>query len=186
MFPVYIITGKMLEFFSYERMDWLWRVLLAQTVIWLFVLFNFVSISLQFVEPFRPYFILVAIYYWSIYRPTLMPPHIVFCIGMIFDVVMGFPLGIHSIIFLLVQWAIKNQRSFFMGQPYLVVWMGFALTISVVLCAEWLFFGLINGSLAIVNALLVNFFFTALLFHLIVLIFVGVHRILPIETKSYF
>ena len=165
-------------------LDWFWRLFLAQSVIFILFVMSLISFSLPMSDENRPYFILMAIYYWAIYRPTLILPIFVFCMGLVFDLVVGFPLGLHSILFLLVQLVIRNQRLFFMGQTYLVVWMGFTLTCFLVLTSEWLFFSAKTGEWVTLKPIVSSFLLTLLSFPLVTLLFISVHRLLPVAPKS--
>ena len=55
-------------------------------------LFDVFSLNLQ----------IIIIYFWIIKRPSLMGPGHIFLAGLINDVVMGFPLGISSLSYLVV------------------------------------------------------------------------------------
>lgn len=176
----------MLELFSSEKIDWFWRVALAHSVIFFLFMLGLISFSIPMSGAVRPFFILMAIYYWAINRPTLIHPFFVFIYGIIFDSVLGFPIGIHSLLFLTVQWVIKRQRSFFLGQTYLVVWMGFAMTSLSVVLIEWLFFSVIAETWLNIKPMFFSFLITVLSFPIGTLIFIAVHRILPVKQKSYF
>lgn len=175
----------MFDFFSQEKIDWFSRVLLAQVVIFFLFMLGLVSFSIPMSGEVRPFFILMALYYWAIYRPSLLHPFFVFIYGIIFDLILGFPLGIHAVLFLLVQWVIKSQRLFFMGQTYLVVWIGFSLTVLSVLSVEWIFFSALAGAWLNLTSILTGFVMTSLLFPLITLMFIVVHKILPVTQKPY-
>jgi rod shape-determining protein MreD len=51
----------------------------------------------------------------------------VFVVGLLDDVLSGSPLGINALVLLLVHWAIVAQHKAFRGQPFVIVWFGFAL-----------------------------------------------------------
>ena len=44
---------------------------------------------------------IIVIFYWTVYRPDLVPPFVLFLIGLIDDVVMGTPLGLMASVFVL-------------------------------------------------------------------------------------
>lgn len=174
------------DVFSSEKIDWFWRVSLAQFFIFCLFMLGLVSFSIPMSEKIRPLFFLIAIYYWAIYRPGMIHPFFIFVYGIVFDLVLGFPVGIHALLFLTVQWIIKTQGVFFTGQTYLVVWLGFAVTVLSVLTAEWLFFSVFAGTLMGVTTMLISFVMTCLLYPLITAIFMMIHRILPVTQKPYF
>src|SRR5882757_800049 len=48
-----------------------------------------------------PLLALAGIYYWTIYRPNLLPPAAVFLCGLVLDLLSGAPLGVAALVFLL-------------------------------------------------------------------------------------
>jgi rod shape-determining protein MreD len=174
----------MTGFFN-NRLDWLWRVSLAQfTTIFLFLM-NLSNFSFPMSGPIRPYFILMFLFYWSVYRPTLISPIFVFFLGVIFDLVLGYPLGLHSILFLVFQWVVSDQRLYFLGQPFFLVWIGFCLSAFCIYSFEWIFFSAYQMMWIETETLLLGFIFTICIFPLISLLFTLVHRFLPAENKAF-
>ena len=53
-------------------------------------------------SPIVPSLAIIAIYYWVIYRPDLMPGWAVFLLGLIQDLLGGGPVGVHALVFLLL------------------------------------------------------------------------------------
>ena len=70
---------------------------------------------------------IIAIFYWTIYRPDLVPPVVLFLIGLIDDVVMGTPLGLMASVFLFAYGITLAQRQFFIRKPFYVTWLGFSI-----------------------------------------------------------
>ncbi len=70
---------------------------------------------------------LMGITYWTLVTPRSMSPVIVFIIGILVDVVTFMPLGMHAIVFLIVQSILKSQRRFLVGQGFWVLWVSFVL-----------------------------------------------------------
>jgi len=85
-----------------------------------------------------PMLALIGVYYWAIYRPDLLPASMAFCIGLAQDMVMGTPLGVASLVYLLVQSMTASQRKFFLGKPFLVAWSCFALMALAAVLLTWL------------------------------------------------
>ena len=75
----------------------------------------------------RPSFMLMAIYYWAIMRPSTLSPIATFIVGIAFDLMGGFPLGLNAMTLLIVQWGARRERKFVLGQGFIVLWMGLAL-----------------------------------------------------------
>ncbi len=105
-----------------ERADIGLRISVSYIMIFLLFILSIVSVSHPFAGLIKAPFFLMTIYYWGIYRPTLIPAWLVFIAGCIMDFLSGFPIGLNAFIFLVVQWSVIDQRRFLMGQSFLVVW----------------------------------------------------------------
>ena len=87
-------------------------------------------------------FMLIAVFYWAIYRPTIMPSIAVFVIGLLIDILGGGALGLNAIIFVLVHWGMSSQRAFLLAQPFPMIWLVFAVVSFAIITAQWLLLGL--------------------------------------------
>ena len=61
-----------------------------------------VPLRLPDVSPVVPALALVAVYYWAVHRPSLMPAWVVFLIGLFQDLLSGGPVGVGILSLLLV------------------------------------------------------------------------------------
>ena len=173
------------DFLSSENISWLWRVGLAHGLILFLFLLGVTSFGFSFDETVRPYFFIICIYFWSIYRPTLMSPVYVFILGLLFDILLGLPLGLHALLFVVLQWGIRDQRLFFLGQPYMIVWIGFAFTCFTMMSAEWLFFSIISEGVHDFQKVIYGTVISTLIFPLITLLFNVIYRILPSVSQTH-
>ena len=73
-----------------------------------------------------PAFAVMAVFYWTIYRPERFPYAATFGIGVLQDLLAATPLGMTALVLLIVQGVVASQRTFFRGKPFLVVWWGFS------------------------------------------------------------
>ncbi len=94
-----------------------------------------------------PALTVIAVYYWSMYRPELLPLVAVFLVGLVQDALTGTPLGVSSLVLLLVQGVVVSQRRFFHGKTFLVEWWGFMLVAPCVALANWALLSLYYGVL---------------------------------------
>lgn len=164
-----------------------WTLLGVAQIFILFLLsLDFVSYSVALSDAVRPYFIVICIYFWSIYRPTFLLPIYVFALGLVFDVILNYPMGLHAVLFLVLQWIIRDQRLFFLGQPYVIIWLSFAFTCFCVLLSEWLFFTVISDNVFDFGRVLYGTLVSVLIFPFITLLFNMIYRILPPVSQSHF
>lgn len=171
--------------FTAESLSWLSRVFIVQTFTVIFLLLSLVSYSLPYTDSIRPFFILMPIYYWSIYRPSLVSPLISFFLGLIVDLISGFPIGLHAIFFVVAHLTVKRQRLFMMGQPYAMFWMGFAIVCSSIYCIQWLFFSILNQEFISIRDILASNTMSILFFPIVAAILALIQKILPTTQKSY-
>ena len=118
----------------------------------------------NFLEIFSINLQIIIIYFWMIKRPILMGTGHIFVAGLINDVVMGFPLGISSLSYLVVCFVGNYVRNKSVNTTLASDWFTFFLAL---LFSNLLFFSLINNfsDLAIpFSKMGYNTFFTLFLF----------------------
>ena len=107
---------------------------------------------------------IIIIYFWMIKRPSLMGTGHIFVAGLINDVVMGFPLGISSLSYLLVCFVGNYVRNKSVNTTLASDWFTFFIAL---LFSNLLFFLLINNFSDLVipfSKIGYNTFFTLFLF----------------------
>ena len=107
---------------------------------------------------------IIVIFYWTVYRPDLVPPFVLFLIGLIDDVVMGTPLGLMASVFVLLYGVTLTQRQFFIEKSFYVTWLGFSIISAVCICLIWVLVALFAGRLGIVITPFIKYTITLLSF----------------------
>jgi len=182
-----IYNNPMSSFLPFEFVNWAMRLLLVQGVILLFLLLNVVSFSMPHAGDFKPFFLLMVVYYWAIYRPTVMPYAYTFVLGLLLDLLTQLPLGLSALVLVGIQTIVQRSRLFMMGQPYMMVWLGFAITSIAYACALWLLISLSEFSFAPLSAFvetLIASLLSILLFPLASLLLQVMHRLLPMSSNT--
>ncbi len=129
-----------------------------------------------------PAMTLIAVYYWTIYRPDLLPAVGVFAIGFLLDAMSGTPLGVSPLVLLGVQFAVGSQRRFFYGATFLVEWWGFMLIAPGALAAAWILSSLYFGAWIPLRPLGFELLLTVALYPLLTGLFGRLNRHLPREA----
>lgn len=124
----------------------------------------------------RPAFMLMAVYYWSMLRPA--PAWAAFALGLLLDLLGDYPFGMNALVLVLAQMVTARNRKFLLGQPFLVIWAGFAVVALGATALQWALFSLFNLSLAATGPALLSVLLSSLLFPLAALPLAGVHRAL--------
>jgi rod shape-determining protein MreD len=123
-----------------------------------------------------PAFTLMSVFYWTVYRPDLMPASAVFAIGVIQDFAAGAPLGITSLILLGTHGVVLGQRRLFVGKPFAMAWSGFLLIDAVATVVSWAFASLLAGEPLALGQPLLEFVATLAMFPVLAWFFVRTHR----------
>jgi rod shape-determining protein MreD len=111
------------------------------------VLLSVVSFGVPDLAVVTPSFGTMAVYYWAIYRPDLLPAPAALLIGLTQDVLGGGPTGLMALVLLLVHAVVVSQRRVFVGKSFLVGWWGFAIIASGAGLLTWLTAALWFGAL---------------------------------------
>ena len=87
--------------------------------------------------PVMPLLPAIAVFYWAIYRPDLMPLTATFAIGLVHDSLTGAPLGMTSLVLLVLQGLSSSQRKFFHAKGPFISWFGFSLLMASAAVCAW-------------------------------------------------
>ena len=114
---------------------------------------------------------IIIIYFWILKRPSIMGTGHIFIAGIINDVVMGFPLGISSLSYLVVCFFSNYVRNKSVNTTIASDWFTFFIAL---IFANLLFFSLLNNFSDIIisyTKIGYNTFFTLFLFPILWLLF---------------
>jgi rod shape-determining protein MreD len=114
------------------------RALVPGLITLMLVVLTVVPMGLEYFATITPAFVMMSVYYWSLYRPDLMPAVGVFVAGVLLDILSGGPIGLSSLVFLMVQGICVSQRRYIVGKPFLVEWTGFLIVATGAAFVGWL------------------------------------------------
>lgn len=112
----------------------------------------------------RPLLVLSAVYYWSIYRPELVPAPLVFATGLLLDLLSGAPLGLTALLLVALHGFCVSQRQVLISRSFGVGWAGFILVAVGAAWFEWLVASVYFLRLVDPRSLLVQFALTIALY----------------------
>ncbi|MBM3559280.1 MAG: rod shape-determining protein MreD [Alphaproteobacteria bacterium] len=147
----------------------------AATVL-LLVLVSMLPLPVAGLSNVMPAFGLMAVYYWVVLRPDLLPRTVVFGLGLVTDALSGLPFGIHALVYLLVHAAMLDQRRFIAGRPFWLFWGGFVLVATAATAGTWLLASLLRGAILAPTATLVTTLLTIAIFPLATFLLLRVQR----------
>lgn len=79
-----------------------------------------------------------CVFFWSLYRPTSMPPLAVFLLGVLADLLSNAPLGVAVLILLLLYGTAMRWRRVLARQGFITVWLVFSTLALAAALLEWL------------------------------------------------
>ena len=140
-----------------QRLDTMTRHSLPALFTLLLVVLNMVPLHIPGIARIMPVLPLIAVYHWSVYRPSLLPPSVVFAVGLLHDMLSGTPVGINALVYLTVYGIVVSQQRFLAGKPFFVVWLGFAVVSLIATVETWLFVSILSSTVVEVNAAVFQF-----------------------------
>lgn len=143
------------------------------------VLISAVPTRLPFAAMITPSLTLVAVYYWTIYRPDLLNGFFILLLGVLQDLLAGGPPGISSFVFLLVYVAVVSQRKFFHGKNFSVVWWGFMIIAIGACLLAWLANMILMSAWIDPTAPAISLLLTILFYPVLAALLSQAHRLVP-------
>ena len=128
----------------WQRLDNGARLALPFVTTLFFTLFSVVAWPLPNLGAVAPPLGLIALYYWAIHRPDLLRPGMVFVIGLLNDAINFLPPGLSALLFVAAHQLVLQQRRFFVGHSFFMMWFGFILMVLIVMFVEWLLLCLLH------------------------------------------
>lgn len=167
-----------ISFDAQKTEDYL-RFFAIYCVLILTLILDIVAINIPNISDIRPNLTLITLYYWWIYRPSLLPSWLTFALGLGLDALSGVLFGLHALTFVLLQKIITDQRKLFLGQPFITILTGYCVCLVLYLFIQWgissLFYGLALPLIPIIGSIIVGIF----IFPCIIVILNRLHRLLP-------
>ena len=170
-------------FFGFER-----RILpygLLTLLTGFFFLLTFIDIPIPYYTEITPLFLLIPVYYWTVYVPSLMPSIIIFILCLLIDLLSPMPIGVSIIAVCTTQWILREVRQLITGQSFYIVWIGFIIFVFIVEAIHWGLYSLSSWYLYPVIPILYSSTILILLYPLCTLVFIPIHRIVIRKPSSY-
>jgi rod shape-determining protein MreD len=122
-----------------------------------------------------PMMSLISVYYWAVYRPDLLGYGAVFAVGLLEDTIAGTPLGVGSLMLLLVHGVVVTQYKFFHGKSFTVTWWAFVVVAAFASLVKWLCLSALQGTFVSAQAPFYAYLMTVALYPVIGWLLVRLH-----------
>ena len=131
----------------WHRLDLFARSLSPVVITLFLVLMGMVPLRIPEFSPVLPWLAMIAVFYWSVHRPDLMPLWAIFLIGLFQDLLGAGPIGVGIIALFVINWIIAGQRRFFSSASFLMIWFAFLPVCAVGAAIIWLLSAMMLGRL---------------------------------------
>lgn len=125
-----------------------------------------------------PFFTLMAVYFWTLYRADLLPFPVVFAVGLLLDTLEGGPLGVSPLLLLLTHAVVLTQREQLAMRRFTVVWVGFLIVAAAAAALQWGVVSLFYGMLVDVRAFLFQGVLTVAVYPVVSYLLARIQRML--------
>lgn len=144
----------------WHRLDLLARNLTPLMITLLLITLGFVPLQVPNIAPVIPSLALIAVYYWAVHRPDLMPLWAIFLVGLFQDLLSGGHVGVGILALLMVHVVIDTQRRYFVRTTFQGLWLLFAAVAAGAIYFMWMLNALLQGTLLEVKPALFQFLTT--------------------------
>lgn len=132
-----------------------------------------------------PYFVLAAVFYWSLHRPDLLPASVVFVVGLLQDALEGEPFGVNAFVLIAVYWFVASQQRLLGDRPFLILWLIFGMVALVAELMRWLLVSMLTASMIAPWPVMFEYLITVALYPLLTVAFVLAQKTLPRGGGSF-
>lgn len=159
-----------------QRLDRLARDMTPVAITFLLALIAIVPLGIPFYASVAPGLVVASVFYWSVYRPDLMPRIAVFALGLLLDLLSGHPLGLNIAVLLFVNWLSVGQRRAIIGKPFFIAWGGFMLIAAGAVVIACVLALVLTAKPILVAPVLFQYLLTFATFPLLAWALIGAHR----------
>lgn len=85
--------------------------------------------NIPLIGDIMPFLTLIGVYYWSVFKPELVPVSVIFVLGLLQDILLGSPFGLMSLMLVIVQQFIFFQGRQFLERDFLFNWFVFVMIV---------------------------------------------------------
>jgi rod shape-determining protein MreD len=130
-----------------------------------------------------PAFTLAAVFFWTLFRPSSLPPPLVFVIGILADLLGQMPIGSSVLVLLLTQLLVSRSRRFLPQKGFLFVWVVFVGVAAVASALQWGLACLMNWALYPPIGGIFQFLLSAGVYPVLATVFTRAHRSLAAPER---
>jgi rod shape-determining protein MreD len=126
-----------------------------------------------------PSFTCMTIYYWCLFRPSLMPYWFLFLLGLLQDILLGLPLGASPLVFILFRISVISLQRLFGKETFWGIWVWFSILTAFASLGVFSIMGLIQHEWIPLNSAVIQWVLTVACYPLVHGLFTRIYKRLP-------
>ena len=146
------------------HLDILTRLLTPFLLTLALVILNIIPLEIPGFSQVVPLMPLMAVYHWAVYKSELLPAYAVFIVGLLQDIFSGAPIGVYTIVFLMVYGMVIWQHRFLFGKSFSIIWLGFSIVSAGAFLLAWALISLWNFNFIDLQAVVFQYLLTVAFF----------------------
>ena len=128
-----------------------------------------------------PMLALASVFFWAVHHPRLLPPVVVFAIGLIQDTLSGASMGSGAVVLLATYGVTVSQRRFFNNRTFIQVWVGFVIVAFAAAVLSWVVAMIAGGAFVPPRAAAFQYLLTIAVYPLVTWVLHGAQHLVPAE-----
>jgi rod shape-determining protein MreD len=118
------------------------KIIGVYSLLFIMMILNLINMPFLGEDGGKLSFLLIGIYFWLIFKPSLIPYPLLFAAGLMLDFLSGGLVGVYTFCFMILGIIVRNQRKFLLGQSWSVVWAGFCVAVVIMTFIQFLAYSL--------------------------------------------
>lgn len=159
-----------------QKLDRIARNIVPGLLTLILVMMSAVPFYIPGYAPVAANWALMAVFYWAVYRPELMPNTVVFALGLFLDILVGTPPGMNALVLVLVRASVVTQARMFRGTSFVVLWWGFGVVTICAALVIWLLSAGLSMTMLSLQPVLFQAALTTALFPFLVWVQARIHN----------
>lgn len=159
-----------------QKLDRIARNIVPGLLTLILVMMSAVPFYIPGYAPVAANWALMAVFYWAVYRPELMPNTVVFALGLFLDILVGTPPGMNALVLVLVRASVVTQARMFRGTSFVVLWWGFGVVAICAALVIWLLSAGLSMTMLSLQPVLFQAALTTALFPFLVWVQARIHN----------
>ena len=142
-------------------------MLIISAITIMLIVLGAVNYQIANFSTFFPMFLVMTVFYWTIFWPRLFSKWLVFALALFQDILYGTPVGITAFLSLIYWGGIISQRRFLVREQFLALWALFAVSLFFYIAVEFVAYSIYYKKILFSYEIIMRFLISVLIYPLV-------------------